>query len=208
MLKSVIYMHRFQLNDASKRSPRAAPKAHADLVADAHDHAHAHASPHDNDVGKWGAQRSEPKSETRRVGRLNVSLGHKSNKQLKRARGKIKGKWECEWGGEGERRMGRISMKEMQLGAKEWSRSGSQVGCQKNDYLNKSLLEFSSSTATELSLSPARVVDVVEVDVVAIVVARSQLRSKSLLAVPAWLRSICHVIHFQPGKQHNQQSWL
>lgn len=50
MLKSVIYMHRFQLNDASKRSPRAAPKAHADLVADAHDHAHA--SPHDNDVGK------------------------------------------------------------------------------------------------------------------------------------------------------------
>lgn len=52
MLKSVIYMHRFQLNDASKRSPRAAPKAHADL--DAHDHAHA--SPHDNDVGKWGAQ--------------------------------------------------------------------------------------------------------------------------------------------------------
>lgn len=98
-----------------------------------------------------------------------------------------------------------ISMKEMQLGAKEWSRSGSQVGCQKNDYLNKSLLEFSSSTATELSLSRTRVVDV-EVDVVAIVVARSC--DRSLLAVPAWLRSICHVIHFQPGKQHNQQSWL
>lgn len=58
MLKSVIYMHRFQLNDASERSPRAAPKAHADGDgdgdgdADAHDHAHTHASPHDNDVGK------------------------------------------------------------------------------------------------------------------------------------------------------------
>lgn len=32
MLKSVIYMHRFQLNDASERCPRAAPKAHADLM--------------------------------------------------------------------------------------------------------------------------------------------------------------------------------
>lgn len=50
MLKSVIYMHRFQLNDARdlslsvSLSARAAPKAHA----------HAPCSVlHDNDVCKW-----------------------------------------------------------------------------------------------------------------------------------------------------------
>lgn len=151
MLKSVIYMHRFQLNDASERSPRAAPKADGDGDADAHDHTHTHASPHDNDVGKWGTQirvsssRIESSRALKRLSRPQVKQTIKACKRENKRKMRRR------------KRRGNISMKEMQLGAKEWSRSGSQVGCQKNDYLNKSLLESCrATTATELSLSRTR----------------------------------------------------
>lgn len=91
-----------------------------------------------------------------------------------------------------------------------------KLAVRKNDYLNKEFLFATrcNRTVTESNLmSWTRDADEEQVSfsiavLIAVLVSISVSGSVSGCARTCLPQSICHVIHFQPGKQHNQQSWL